>query len=1109
MAQTTTTGDAAGVVLDQSDAAVPNAVVTLKDNETGIVRTGATNGEGEFHFTFLRPGRYEISVTTAALKSDLTEFNVAVGRVANVTLLAKVQATQQTVEITGTAEIIDTQSANLSATIPAHDIENLPLPGGDITAIVLTTPGVSMNTGSGYGNFSVHGLPGTSNLFTINGNDYNDAYLNLSNAGASNLLLGGNEIQETTIVLNPYTVQYGRQAGAQVSYITKSGTNAFHGNLLWNWNGDRLNANIFFNNANGVSRPRAVSNQYAASVGGPVKRNKLFFFANTEGIRYAQPSAGFVTIPSLQLENFALASVAPSQTSLYQKAFTLWNNAPGASGGIPVTNGSGSLQDSSSALGCGDLAGTPAPGGGTFGDSVSCGKAWAANGSNINSEWLMMTRADYNVNDRHRLNFRYKGDHGLQPTATSLISPTFNIQSRQPSEEGQINHNWTMSPNMVNNLILSVSWYSAGFNSPDPAASVAAFPTDFFLSGVGGSNGAGGFTQMGEGARGQGFNSYPQGRNVGQAQIIDDFSWVKGRHALKVGVNFRHDRVTDSSLLAATNGFYNFNSLADFASGQLDNGSTYFQSFPTLFAAHIRYNTAGIYIQDEWDVRPNLKITAGLRFDTNPNPSCVDDCFARLNNQFSSSAFAKGIDIPYNQSIQTGLSNAYRNTQAGVFQPRAGIVWSPDRSFGTVIRAGFGLFTDLAPAYLTSNIFSNAPNSFSAPIEGGDVNTAGDPNSAAAIAANGAAAFRTGFARGLTYGQLNTALAAIGGFSPPRFFSTANNILAPKYLEYSFEIQQPIGRRNVLDVTWTGNHGRDLLTIDPTINGFGFAGLPAKAPDARFSTMQELSNGGISNYNGLTVALRRTLGYGFRGDISYAWSHSLDDNSGLVPYSFTSNNLSLGLLTTPYGPKANYSNSDYDIRHYVSANFLWEVPFKPSNGLLREVAGGWTFSSRFTVRTGLPFSPSDLLQAYFLSLKNVSPGNYNGFLVTALPGINTNCGASAVNTPCFTAASFAPVATETGWGNFPRNSFRGPGYFDWDASLYKAFPIREKYHVVLGATAYNVTNHANFDTPAADIFGSGVGLINNTVSSPTSAYGGFLGSAVSARIAVLSARFQF
>ena len=135
---------------------------------------------------------------------------------------------------------------------------------------------------------------------------------------------------------------------------------------MWNWNGDALNANVFFNNANGVGKPRAVSNQYAASVGGPIRRNKLFFFADTEGIRYALPSAGFVTIPSPQLQTFTLDNVAPAQAPLYQKAFSLWNSAPGVSTGIPVMNGNGSLQDSRGALGCGDLAGTTAPNGGIW-----------------------------------------------------------------------------------------------------------------------------------------------------------------------------------------------------------------------------------------------------------------------------------------------------------------------------------------------------------------------------------------------------------------------------------------------------------------------------------------------------------------------------------------------------------------------------------------------------------------------------------------------------------------------------------------------------------------------------------------------------------------------
>src|SRR5580658_1267842 len=202
--QSTTTGDVAGIVQDPSNAAVPGATVALKDNDTGVSRTATTNGQGEYRFTLLKPGSYTISAVSAGLQSDLIQITVSVGQTANAMLATKLHATQQTVEISGAAALIDVQSPNLDETISQHDIENLPLPGGDLTAVVFSAPGVAVSTGSGFGNFSVHGLPGTSNLFTINGNDYNDAYSNVSYSGASNLLLGSNEVQEATIALNPY-----------------------------------------------------------------------------------------------------------------------------------------------------------------------------------------------------------------------------------------------------------------------------------------------------------------------------------------------------------------------------------------------------------------------------------------------------------------------------------------------------------------------------------------------------------------------------------------------------------------------------------------------------------------------------------------------------------------------------------------------------------------------------------------------------------------------------------------------------------------------------------------------------------------------------------------
>ena len=672
--QTITTGDITGTVTDVTGAVIPGATVTLKSLDTGQTRAVQTNEQGSYRSTFLAPGTYTVSVSSAGLRSDTSRVKVAVGQVQTVDLTMRVAESKESVVVTDAAPAIQSDNANLATTLTTQQIQDLPAPGGDITSVAFTVPGIVVSTGAGYGNFSSHGLPGTSNLFTINGNDYNDAYLNLNNSGASNLLLGQNEIAEASVVQNAYSVQYGRQAGAQVNYVTKSGTNAFHSSLIYSWNGDRLNANDFFNNANGVPRPRAVSNQYGASIGGPVFRNRLFFFADTEGLRYVLPATGVVTLPSPALQNYILNTVSPSQQSLYSTAFSIYNNAPGASRAVPVTNGSGQLQDASSNLGCGQLAGTAAPGGGTFGVDTGCAVAYGVNGSNQNSEWLMVTRADWNVNDKHKLYFRYKTDHGVQPTETNLINPLFNVQSIQPQHEGQINYTWVMSPTTVNNFIGSVLWYSAYFGQADINKVIQTFPTYMQIF-DGGANGGGFYSA------GSDLTYFPQGRNVGQLGLVDDFSVIKGAHTVKIGANLRKNRITDSSLLAGTYGYYSFNSLADFASGttNINTGSSYFQSFTPITAAHIRLYNLGLYAQDEWSIKSNLKVTYGIRFDRTANPLCLDKCFSRLTQPFTSTAFSRDPTLPYNQSIQTGLSHAYPEVDAFVPQPRLGVVWTPER----------------------------------------------------------------------------------------------------------------------------------------------------------------------------------------------------------------------------------------------------------------------------------------------------------------------------------------------------------------------------------------------------------------------------------------------
>src|ERR1700727_2011700 len=268
-AQTQTTGEITGVVTDQSGAAVPNAKITLKDDAKGTTTTTETNKDGVYHFQLLIPSNYTVSATSSGFQEVKRTVNVALGVVTS----ADIQLTIGSASVTVTVEaqnqpLLQTENGNVATTFNQQQLSETPTPGNDLTAIVQTAPGVVMNTAGGLGNFSDHGVGAASNLFTLNGMDDNDPFLNLNSSGATNLLLGANEIQESTIVSSGYSAEFGSLAGANVSYVTKSGGNNFHGNAVYYWNGSALNANDWFLNNAGDPKNFSNANQWAASIWG-------------------------------------------------------------------------------------------------------------------------------------------------------------------------------------------------------------------------------------------------------------------------------------------------------------------------------------------------------------------------------------------------------------------------------------------------------------------------------------------------------------------------------------------------------------------------------------------------------------------------------------------------------------------------------------------------------------------------------------------------------------------------------------------------------------------------------------------------------------------------
>jgi len=1079
-AQSIVTGAIGGTVTDASGAVVADANIRLVSEETQEMQTAVTGPTGSYQFALLKPGKYDLSVEKSGFRSVRQKSEVLLGQTLTVNAKLEIGEATQTIEITGTAPLLQTEDGNITSNIDLRTLQNIPNPGGDLSYIAQISPGVTMNTsnGGGYGNFTAFGLPATANLFTINGNDYNDPFLNLNNSGASNLLLGSNEVQEVAVVSNGYTGQYGRQAGAQVDYTTKSGGNAFHGDAVYYWNGSALNANDFFLNAGGQPRPFENNNQWAASLGGPIKRNKAFFFVNTEGLRYTFGSSTQVFVPTAALQNFILGTSLPANNPaavpFYQQIFGLYNSAPGAANAQPVAGDS-----------CGSL------------DAVfsgACLAQYRVSVPNGNREWLISGRVDYAFSDRDKIFGRVKFDRGNQPTYTDPINPVFNIQSNQPQDEGQLNYTHVFSPRVVNNFVGSVLYYSALFQSPNLGNALSAFPyilstTDSSLTPLG--SGSGSFPP---------FAIFPQGRNVTQWQLVDDLSIERGKHTLKLGVNFRRDDVSDFTASEGSYGAIQSNML-DFANGAAD---VIQQNFAIHNSQPLAFYSLGLYFQDEFRVNPKLKLTLALRADRNSGGTCQSDCVARGTEPFQN--LSHDPTIPYNQMLTTGTNQILPAVERVVFEPRVGFAYSP-KGDKTVIRGGIGLFSDLYPGTILNLFTTNFPQVTSYSLAGlGSIDAMANPNSAAAIIAQCNTAFQSTFNGG---GTVNDFLnAAPSGCATPNLNDVVGKLQNPKYLEWNLMVQHTLGRRTVLSVNYVGNHGYDGIIENPYLNSFGYGGLPAVAVDTRVQNVTQVTNNGVSNYNGLTAAVQEQLWHGFTGQFSYTYSHALDNvsNGGILPYSF---NDSILFQIDPFSPTSlNYSNSDYDVRHSLNATYVWELPVRFENRALNFIVGGWTVSGTFFYRTGFPFSVVDgttagNLQAAGTNLQNVT---VLGEPISAVP---LSCGGSAVNTACLSASQFASGSAVTGFGTIPRNSFRGPGYFNTDLGLKKSFHLNERLALTVGANAYNVLNHVNFANPVSNLNSSVFGMIENAVQPPTSPYGAFAAAATDARIVQVMGKITF
>lgn len=1160
--QTAVSGGLIGVVTDQSHAVVPNADVEIKDNSKGTIQSTRTDREGVYQFFLVLPSVYTLTVSHSGFRGESRAVNVLLGPPVTVNIALEIAKTSSEVTVTGEAPLIHAENGDVSATVNQKQISEVPNPGNDLTYIAQAAPGVVMNTDmQGLANFSTLGMPGTSNLFTVNGMNDNDNGINLNLVGSLNLLLGQNQVQEATIVISGYSGQFGGAGGANINYITKSGSTDFHGNAKYYWNGRALNANDWILNATGNPRPFDNANQWAASLGGPIVKEKVFFFLDTEGLKLLLPQVFFVALPSPQFETATLVNIdsrfgntSPSD-AFYKKIFNLYNSAPGAGAAMP---GGFSVADPT---GCTGFVGPKTPQG-QLGVDLPCALKLLATRGLPSEDSLTSGRVDWNASTKDRAFLQIQYDRGQVPIAVDPISPFFDAVGDQPWWQGELIETHTFGSSAASQFLLGANYFAPIFRLAHPSQALTAFPATLNFA-------PGTFTTL---ARANSGLAFTAGRPTTQYQVSDDFVKTQGSQRFGFGASFERIYWTSyvntpfeaGALTAQTlDAFYQGGVDPKFLDGT-DPDPDYTQlgkSFSAAPSQRITFYTLGLYGEDEWHARPNWTLTFALRAEHQSDPWCPRGCFARMHGPFDS--VSHDPNQPYKQAILIDQKQALPGMDKILWSPRFSFAWQPlGVSSNTVLRGGIGMFYDPVPGNLALTLSGNPPllNSYTM---FGDNLTPDEKTSLFKDAAGSNTAFLDGFATGQTLAQIQATIESLypPGFTPPAISVSERRIHPSQYQRWSLELERAFSRSTSVNVGYFGHHGIHELVVNNSANAycnptvmtlpsgatnpcFGFvSSLPVAVPDARFSEVTDIASIAVSNYNGIVTSFRHRSSQGLL-QANYTYGHAFDEVSNGGLFSFTT-----GSSLTPQEPSnlpGAYGQAEYDVRHSFNATYVWELPLKTA---LRAhgrqyLVNGWQVSGAIFARSGFPYTVFD-----FSESSNLAPSNNYFSAIYAVPVsvalASTSCGKGAAFPnpiqPCQPLqllpdgvtpnlnAHFVQAGCETGFnsGKLPgssgpcsgaavtfaqgRNRFRGPNYFNTDFSVMKntKFHGWDKGSLGLGVQFFNFFNHPNFGLPDNNVSDPLFGQILYMEQPATTILGAGRGGDASARMIQLKAQLQF
>jgi hypothetical protein len=1041
-------GSIRGKVLDASGSAIAGAKISAKSAANGLMRDTSTGPDGGYVLVELPAGEYRVSAQAAGLSPVAQTVVVAVGLDTTANFdLTKVETRSEHLTVIATAPVVDETRDVLGEVVDRKLVDELPLNGRDFGKLVALVPGATVEPSGvaaveyGFGQFSINGNRDRSNNYTLDGTDNNDPYFNNSAmnqtgiGGAPASLLPIDAIQEFNLQ-SQFPAEYGRNSGSVINIITRSGTNLFHGSVFEFVRNDLFDARNFFNrdvDADGNLQPKTGfhNNQFGASLGGPIIKDKTFFFGAYEGQRERVGSNFSLLVPTATQLSEAQTIMAdmgtpasPALTGILTQFFPV-----SATGLYP-----GVVNDSN------DVDSLIAKVDHQFSnhESVSARYAYAS------SQQVFPLGSLGGFGSGSRLpEFAQTSPTRVQIVSASLLS--------------------SLSPHKLNEIRFGYSRYTTSFSSLDATFNPSTLGIDFGTGkpGLPELDFGGVFDNLGATAY-----SIPRGRTSQSFQILDNFTLESGRHTFKFGGEYRR-AIVSSFNDNLERGLFSFSaadpsnlapcSQAVPVAGCADPGVltliSYYQgdTFPSIDAGNTQRTTfnngLSFFVQDDFRAMPHLTLNLGLRWEYFGPIGEENHILANL-----------GTDGVLHMVGTGGVNDAY-NRDLNNFGPRFGFAWSP-RS-GTVVRGGYGIYFDYIPQDLMIANFTNDAGLVTPPL---------GPEPVISLANNYNQTAFSNPAPGVPVFTVPPGPYPIAGSD---IFFTPRNLETPYGQNWNFNIQQELATNVAFQLGYVGSKGTRLVRLrdanQPDING--------NRPNPNYGFMDEFAELSSSTYNALQATLRVQESHGFSGFAGYTFSKSLDDASDGIDY----NSSTVALPQNSNDLKAEHGPSNFDNRHRFTAAFNYQLPrFRGP----RRLSDGWQLNTIFTVLSGRPVpivNSNDTSGAN----ANVSPTPSNFHqrpnVVPGVNPINPNWESAPDTIGYLNGNAFANPPYGT-FGDLGRNSIYGPQYWQLDFALNKNTVLSEKVNLQLRVELFNILNHPNFALPNWFVLPGqpGQGLITQT-----------------------------